>query len=465
MSHELRTPLNAVLGFTQIMQRDASLAVPHQEYINIINRSGEHLLELINDILEMTKIESGRIIYQESSFDLWLFLTDIERMLRVKSASKNIDLSFSWTPSVPQFISTDKGKLRQILINLIGNAIKFTQAGSVSLVVDTHCPEAPELELHPEQSYLSFRIQDTGVGIAPEEQPQLFEPFSQTSSGLQSGEGTGLGLPISRKFVQLMGGDLQVFSQVNQGSLFVFWIRYQPSAALGLDSSSRFANTVRTLDLSSSRSKPKILAVEDHATNRLLLVKMLTDMGFEVQEAENGKVAIERWRSWQPDLILMDMRMPVMDGYTATQSIKESPEGQGTIIIALTASAFEEQRQQILNAGCDDFIRKPFQAETLLETIARYLKVELRSETGTEPYALAPVPSPDLPCPELDLPSQVKSQSEDWLGRLHQAASQGNDDYLFALLEELPPNQDSLKQQLKELVMDFRFDRILELVA
>jgi signal transduction histidine kinase/NO-binding membrane sensor protein with MHYT domain/DNA-binding NarL/FixJ family response regulator len=480
MSHELRTPLNAVLGFTQLMQRDSSLANVHQDYLNIINRSGEHLLELINDILEMTKIESGRISYHQTTFDLWTFLNDLERMLRIRAENKGLRFAVECAPIVPQFITTDKGKLRQILINLLGNAIKFTEMGTVSLHVEAGLP--PEVALEPllgaaltpdpNQCYLTFRIEDTGVGIGADELDQLFQPFSQTRSGLQSGEGTGLGLPISRKFIQLMGGDIQVSSVVNQGSTFLFFIPYQPgrSELQGprLSTVSAGSNSMEQpfiqRKIKALPNRPKILAVEDNATNRLLLVEMLTTMGFEVREAENGREAIELWEVWHPDLILMDMRMPVMDGYQATQEIKKRPADQSTIIIALTASAFEEQRQHILNVGCDDFIRKPFQAEVLLETIAHSLNLELESilDPAHHPSTRGKIAPSSLT--EFKIADHLKQQSLPWLEQLQQAASQGSDDRLLDLLEELPEDQEVLKQQIKALVMDFRFDRILELV-
>jgi len=457
------------------MQRDSSLANQQQDYINIINRSGEHLLELINDILEMTKIESGRISYHENIFDFWIFLKDLEQMLRVRADSKNLKLSFKYDRDVPQFITTDKGKLRQILINLLGNALKFTDTGTVSLRVRSGLvPEISTGELigNDDRFYLTFEVEDTGVGIHPDEIGQLFKPFSQSSSGLQSGEGTGLGLPISRKFIQLMGGDIRVSSVVNQGSQFLFFIPYQPvtteyqkpSRIPAASGSSQEHRALQYQHIKSLPIRPKILAVEDNATNRLLLVKMLTAMGFEVQEAENGQVAIDLWESWCPDLILMDMRMPVLDGYRATQEIKKRPGGESTIIIALTASAFEEQRQQILNVGCDDFVRKPFNADALLETIARYLNLEILPQKLDHSSPTISV-SPTVVFTEFDCVTHLKSQSSPWLEKLYQAASQGSDDRLLTLLEELPAEEAPLKQHLKTLVLDFRFDRILELVA
>jgi two-component system sensor histidine kinase/response regulator len=484
MSHELRTPLNAILGFTQLMQRDLSLTTQNQDYINIINRSGEHLLELINDILEMTKIESGRVAFHASTFDLCVFLTDLERMLRVKAESKQLQLILSCDPDVPQFITTDKGKLRQVLINLLGNGIKFTHTGFVALRVRKgRSLPSPASSPSPktivgadaEVEYLSFIVEDTGMGIEPEELNKLFQPFSQTRSGLQSGEGTGLGLPISHKFVHLMGGDFQVISHAGKGSQFQFYIRYVPAQpAPSLTDSTAFQSAL-TLP-PSIQPQPKILAVEDHQTNRLFLVKMLKSMGFQVKEAENGQEAIDLWQTWQPDIILMDMRMPIMDGYTATQQIKSTPEGQKTIIIALTASAFEEQRQTILTVGCDDFVRKPFRANTLFNVLCHHLKITIDSTPlgdRSQPYIAASdrlsftsyTPTPFDQNPGRDLVEPLAAQSADWRQQIQKAAAQGSDDRLLELLAQLPDEQSDLKKQLKELVMDFRFDRILELVA
>jgi len=486
MSHELRTPLNSILGFTQLMQKDLSLTAQNQDYINIVNRSGEHLLELINDILEMTKIESGRVTFHASTFDLYVFLTDLERMLRVKAESKQLKLIFTCDPGVPQFITTDKGKLRQVLINLLGNGIKFTHQGFVSLRVkkgrslslENDSQTSPNLDLQAnlkanylETDYLSFIVEDTGMGIESEELNKLFQPFSQTRSGLQSGEGTGLGLPISRSFVHLMGGNFHVTSQANKGSQFEFYIRYTPAQPVPLLTDSPPLQSALTLPAS---LQPKILAVEDHSTNRLFLVKMLKSMGFQVQEAENGQEAIDLWQIWQPDLILMDMRMPVMDGYTATQHIKSTPEGQKTIIIALTASAFEEQRQTVLTAGCDDFVRKPFRANTLFNVLCHHLKIAVDSTENKQQSPMAEndrpsftryTPDPLDQTSPMDWSEPLAAQSSDWRQQIQNAAAQGSDDRLLELLEQLPDDRSELKKQLRELVMDFRFDRILELVA
>ena len=342
-----------------------------------------------------------------------------------------------------------------------------------SLSISNESQTSPNLDLETDLAakYLSFIVEDTGMGIESEELNKLFQPFSQTRSGLQSGEGTGLGLPISRNFVHLMGGDFHVTSQAEKGSQFEFYIRYIPAQPVPSLTDSPPLQPALTLPAS---LQPKILAVEDHSTNRLFLVKMLKGMGFQVKEAENGQEAIDLWQTWQPDLILMDMRMPVMDGYTATQHIKSTPEGQKTIIIALTASAFEEQRQTVLTAGCDDFVRKPFRANTLFNVLCHHLKIAVDSPENKNHSPMAENDRPsftsyistplDQTSP-MDWSKPLAAQSPDWRQQIQNAAAQGSDDRLLELLEQLPDDRSELKKQLRELVMDFRFDRILELVA
>jgi GAF domain-containing protein/DNA-binding response OmpR family regulator/HPt (histidine-containing phosphotransfer) domain-containing protein len=371
MSHELRTPLNAILGFTQLMSRDNSLNFDQQENLSIINRSGEHLLTLINDVLEMSKIEAGQTTLHENSFDLYRLLDSIQEMLEIKAAEKSLQLIFERPTNLPQFICTDESKLRQVLINLLGNAIKFTQQGivilRVSVVSSQFCPVNST-----EQLTLQFEIEDTGPGIAPEEINNLFEPFAQTETGRKSQEGTGLGLPISRKFVKLMGGDISVTSTVGIGTIFNFHIQVKPGESSAIQP---VKIEQRIIGLAPGQRNYRILVVEDKWANRQLLVQLLLPLGFEVKEAADGQEAIALLESWSPDLIWMDMRMPVMDGYAATKAIRAKNWTKPPIIIALTANAFEEERMIALSIGCDDFVRKPFQENTILEKIAEYLGV------------------------------------------------------------------------------------------
>lgn len=387
MSHELRTPLNAILGFTQLMNRHSSLSPQHQEHLSIINQAGEHLLSLINDILEMSKIEAGRTVFNPSSFHLISFLSNLEAMLKVQAQSKGLNLKFELDSNLPKMIKSDESKLRQILINMLGNAIKFTNSGWVTLraklepyINNNFLKNSSIFAETP--SILCIEIADTGSGIAPSEMKQLFEPFSQTETGRKSQEGTGLGLPISRKFVQLMGGDIHVSSTVGVGTVFSFEIQIVQLNATPEPPAQTFRQVI---GLDCDQERYRILVVDDAVNNRRFLVTLLSEIGFEVREAENGQEAIALWSSWDPDLICMDMRMPVLDGYQATQQIKASLKGQETVIIALTASAFEEERQGILSCGCDDFLHKPFREEVLLEKISNHLGVSYRYAQNNPP--------------------------------------------------------------------------------
>ena len=511
MSHELRTPLNAILGFTQLLNRDSSLRSDQRNHLDIINRSGEHLLELINDVLQMSQIEAGRTTLNRSSFDLYRLLNTLEDMLRLKANAKGLQLIFERTNDVPQYVNTDESKLRQVLINLLGNAIKFTTEGSVTLrvclgdgragdtgnrfsVYDSQIISSKEQKTNNKgQITIIFEIEDTGPGIAPEELDKLFEAFTQTATGRDSQEGTGLGLPISRKFVQLMGGNITVSSKLDQGSVFSFDIQVTLAESY---ESKHYQPHRQVISLAPNQPKYRLLVVEDKLTNRQLLVKLLTTIGFEVREAENGQGAIEMWENWQPHLILMDMRMPVMDGYEATKIIKakerEQLKRQGsreqgaggdiynsqftiphspfpipekkttnTIIIALTANAFEEQRINILTAGCDEFIPKPFQEEVLLEAIAKYLGVCYIYE---EPVVVNKQVSSATTYSTQALDFYLSQMPDEWIAKLQKSAILGFDDQIFQLIAEIPETLTPLRQTLVDWSHDYRFDKVVDLI-
>ncbi len=363
MSHELRTPLNAILGFAQLLGLDPALTPTQHDQLDIIHRSGEHLLALINDVLNVAKIEAGRTTLNAADFDLHQMLLTLEEMFLLLVKSKRLDLVFERAADVPRVVKTDERKLRQVLINLLSNAIKFTERGRVVLRAAYLDGPAPRL---------SFAVEDTGSGFAGAERELLFEPFGQTESGRRASEGTGLGLPISRGFVELMGGELRARSTLGQGSTFSFEIGVEQAA------DGEFAAPPpvrRVVGLAEGQPSYRILVAEDKPESRKLLVTLLEQVGFEVREATNGQEAVACWQEWQPHLIWMDLQMPVVNGYEAAQQIKGATQGQATVIIALTASAFEEERSVVLSAGCDDFMRKPFRAEELLETMAHHLGV------------------------------------------------------------------------------------------
>ncbi|MEG4403568.1 GAF domain-containing protein [Microcoleus sp. MON2_D5] len=514
MSHELRTPLNAILGFSQVMVRDPSLNNQHQQHLEIINRAGEHLLALINDILEMSKIEAGRSQLNESSFNLMRLLKTLEEMFRLKAKSKKLQLNLEVGDGVPDFVSGDEGKLRQILINLVGNALKFTEIGSVTLRVkkkveeslgaetaefsDTqtkligagceHCESlavetaaiqrkpgwctgfnhsknladcdcADAHDLHPELLRLQFEIEDTGLGIAAEEMNKLFEPFEQTKTGQKSQQGTGLGLPISRKFVQMMGGDITVSSTPELGSKFAFDIQINLATASEINI---LKPQKKVMGLAPNQPEYRILVVDDRADNCLVIERLLSPLGILVREARDGQEAIAVWEDWQPHLIWMDMQMPVMDGYEATRKIKAHPLGKQTVIVALTASAFEEERQTILGAGCDDFMRKPFEAKILFAKMEKFLGVRYIYEESVD----APLEKESEisgVTSNQSVESQLGQMPHEWVEKISQAAHECCDNKIIKLIEELPREFAVAAQVLTTLVEDFLFDDIIEL--
>lgn len=480
MSHELRTPLNAILGFTQVMIRDPFLSTDQLENLRIINRSGEHLLDLINDVLDMSKIEAGIITISETSFDLYRLLDTLEEMFHFKAEKKGLKLRFTVHPDVPHYIKADEKKLRICLINLLGNAIKFTENGSVTLRVNLGGIESKPGLVHTtfsegEPFPITFEVEDTGVGIAPEEIDSLFDAFVQSEAGRKSAEGTGLGLTITRKFVQLLKGNITAVSALNKGTIFKFNI--QISRADAYEVIEQPLQRVSTLE--ADQGSYRILVVDDTQENRLLLVKLLQPIGFEVLEAENGEQALTLWDSWQPHLILLDTRMPVIDGMEVAIQIRakerekqekslinhQSPiNSYHTVIIALTASAFEERRDEIIAAGCDDFVRKPFQEQVIFEKMTeflgvRYIYEQLPPVINTTPglrYFISERPDSFF----LPLLGQMPLN---WVQQLNQAANEVNEDLVCQLIEKIPEDFVALGDALKDLLEDFRLDRIVRI--
>ncbi|NUM45890.1 MAG: PAS domain S-box protein [Anaerolineales bacterium] len=441
MSHELRTPLNAILGFSQLMARDQSLAPDQQENLQIIVRSGEHLLALINDILELSKIEAGRTALRETTFDLHNLLGDLEDMFHLRAANKGLHIILDQAEALPRYIRADEGKLRQVMINLIGNAVKFTKEGGVSIRART---------MEENESYrLRIEVEDSGPGIAREEQAGLFKAFVQTQAGVDVKEGTGLGLSISQQFVQLMGGEIRVESESGQGSIFSFEVPIQLASASDLivEKPPR-----KVIGIEPGQPAYRLLVVEDREENRRLLVRLLRPFGFEIREAVNGQEGIEIWEAWDPHFIWMDMRMPVMGGYEATQHIKATLKGQGTVIVALTASAFEEDRAMILSAGCDDFISKPFREAEIFEMLTKYLGIRfLYQDTQTE---LLPAPASSGEIGLDGIPSGLLTQ-------LHHATVQADIDRVVALIGQIEPFNPQAARGLAELAQNFEYNQII----
>lgn len=472
MSHELRTPLNVILGLTQLLNLDRTLTAECQRYLETIGNSGEHLLELINDVLEMSKIEAGELRFHESTFNLHYLLNSLRDMLHIRATSKGLQLKFEYNPNLPQVIKTDEGKLRQILINLLGNAIKFTPQGSVILrvaVVDNYLSIISEEERRTDEQgriTILFEVEDTGSGIAPEELKHLFKPFQQTRTGLKATEGTGLGLAISQKYAQMLGGRIIARSQLGIGSIFSFHISAVPASTIELENKYPTISG-KAIGLAPQQPNYRILIAEDHPTNRLLLTKLLASVGFELREATNGQEAIDIWQTWKPNLIFMDMRMPLMNGREATEQIRAlekqniAKEITRTRILALTASAFAEQREEMLGAGCDDFICKPFKAQEIFEKIAHYLNVEYLYEKASDSISEQHLQSEPPPILEANL---LQVMSSTWIDRLHLAANQGNDVEALKLIKEIPAEYTILARALKNLAENFQFEKIINAI-
>ena len=374
MSHEIRTPMSAILGYAQLMLRDSSLGIEAKANLKIIGRSGEHLLALINDVLDMSKIEAGRVELNPATFSLVRLLSDLEAMFRLRTGAKGLRFEMSLDGEAVPYVVTDEGKVRQVLINLLGNAVKFTQIGQIKLLATLEQRDADQL-------WLSTRVEDTGSGIADEDQRKLFESFSQTRSGVDSLQGTGLGLAISQKCARLMGGDITVTSKPGNGSVFRFEIpigRGQAGVAL-----KRVAPR-RVIAIRTGQEAPKILVVDDHLENRDWLMKLLTSVGFSVRSAGNGETAIRLWEEWNPQLILMDVHMPVMDGLEATRRIKADPRGKETFIVVLTASATDGDRRAVAQSGADGFVAKPCHEDELLEKMRTLLSIAYDYEETSE---------------------------------------------------------------------------------
>jgi signal transduction histidine kinase/CheY-like chemotaxis protein/streptogramin lyase len=462
ISHELRTPMNAIMGFSQLLlksadqPKDGRIPLSHEqvENVEIIHKSGEHLLGLINDVLEMSKIEAGRTTINEDSFDLYDLLFSLEDMFRFRALEKGLSLDVEIGPKIPRYINFDQGKLRQILMNLLGNAVKFTQEGGIVLNVEIADSKLHNKNITEFKSFvLKISITDTGLGINPEELESLFKPFVQASSS-QNNEGTGLGLSISRQYAELLGGTLTATSQEKGGSTFTLHIPVLEVDASEIMTSSQ---SRRVTGIASGQDQFRVLIVDDKEINRILLVKLLEPLGFLVSEAENGKEALNIFEQWNPNIILMDMRMPVMDGYEATRRIKSSTKGHAVVVIAVTASALEEDRDIILSEGCDGYIRKPFREQEIFDAMEKHLGIQFIYED-----ALASELQSISILADYDMTSELADISDDEFASLKDAVVMGDVEKIIIWIDRFGSSSNNLSLKLKELTDQYAFSQILE---
>lgn len=452
MSHELRTPLNAILGFSELMKRDKYVTQKQLRNLEIIGHSGEHLLSLINNVLEFSKIEAGQFDLNHENFNFQDFLLGLEDMFRLKARQKNLSLHFHRETDVPGVICADQNKLRQILINLLGNAVKFTHHGQIRLNVRSQRADEKK-----EGKYrLFFEVADTGIGIAKKQHDKIFDAFFQATEQQTVHQGTGLGLPITQSYVHMMGGNMLVYSELGKGTTFSFDIPVEP---IGADPIGPTASGGRVIGLTPGKQPPRQLVVEDNPLNRELLVKLLQEVGFEVREAVNGQEAIDVWKQWKPDVIWMDMRMPVMDGYEAANRIKGQTMGSDsdTVIIALTANAFETERRKALVKGCDDFIRKPFRENEIFEMLSIHLGVEFVYDAKEErKISSTAITDSDMHQAIDTLPETLRSEFKAAVDRV-------DFDKTVILLEGIQAENEALANALAEPVNGYQFDILQKL--
>lgn len=449
MSHELRTPLNAILGFSQLMNSSPQLPSKDQEYIKIINRSGQQLLHLINEVLDISKIEAGKMGLTLEELDLFELIYSLQETLSIKTINKDLKIIFDLDPHLPQYIRTDKHKLTSILANLIGNAIKFSDRGNITTTVKGKLIDTKKIDL-------IITVEDQGVGIASQEIGQLFGTFVQTESGKNSGQGSGLGLAISKHFINLMGGDITVSSKVNFGSKFSFNIIAEVASAEEI-SEKEFPTPAILLE--PKEYEHRILIVDDDEANLSLMTQILQPVGFKVRGATSGIKALEQWQVWQPDLIFMDLRMPMMDGYETIRQIRhreKTSSSRRVRIIVLTAATLDHEGEVIKKIGCDDFLRKPIDKNIIYKKIADHL--ELKYNYSTEPLHsgdFSPLPQPKLTADDLLV------MPAPWREEIYFAALSARTKKIVELIKQIPSENNYLTTNLTNLVNQLQFEKIM----
>ncbi|MES9858017.1 MAG: ATP-binding protein [Sedimenticola sp.] len=449
MSHELRTPLNAVLGFSQIMQSEVGLNSAQKSNLEIINRSGYHLLRLINDVLDMSKIEAGKTHLEVEDFDLGELLREVIDMMRIRAQNKGLQLQLDQSSEFPRYIQGDASKIRQILINLLSNAVKFTDRGEVTLRLDADRIDAGWITLHG-------KVVDSGRGINSEDIERIFQPFKQLADAIEQ-RGTGLGLSITRQFVELMNGRVSATSQPGEGSTFHFYIKVEQGNPSKVQAGGK-REVRKVIGLQDTRQEWRILIAEDHKENQQLLQQLLEQAGFQVRVAGDGEKTVQAFLEWHPHFIWMDRRMPRMDGLTATKCIHELPGGKDVKIAALTASVFKEERALIMAVGSDDYVRKPYRPEEIFECMAKHLGIQYcYEEVSATPSVAATI--------ELITPERLSALPKDLLEALDNATTLLDLDLLHQVLERIDSIDPELTVVLRQLVDGFDLGTLKRLLV
>lgn len=461
MSHEIRTPLNAILGHCQLMVRDSSITPKQRESVQTINRSGEHLLALINEVLEMSKIESGCASFNPIDFDLYRLLEDLEMMFRTRIETKGLQFEVSRSGQLPRHVVGDQAKIRQALVNLLDNAVKFTDRGGVILRVFSRNGHKPEEGGDGSDSttigsiQLTLEVEDTGVGISEHDRPRVFQPFEQFGTGKNVDCGTGLGLAITKEYICVMEGTISVTSRAGQGTVFRMVIPVSPGSKRACDDNKC---KLRVVTVEPGQPHFRILVVDDIQTNREILSSMLRAVGLDVRTADNGEQAVEVFSEWYPHAVLMDMKMPIMDGRQATKKIRSLPNGDRTVIIAVSAGVWEEERKTILADGSDDFIRKPFREEDVLSILHRHLGIKYLYEQYDEDRRTT---SPEEHRGRQVLPS-FEGFPADLIAQLSEAAQSLDIDTLNSLLPQVVKRNQFTAEAMGRLLKSYEFEALIE---
>ena len=448
MSHELRTPLNAILGYAQILSDSKTLDPNTRDKIKIINKSGEHLLGLINTVLDLSKIEAGKMEIVASGFDLLDLLQQIYDMFRLRAESKDLKLSFEANAAVPRYVFADEAKIRQCLINVVGNAVKFTENGGVDVNIS-----------RDEDGQTRFTIRDTGRGIPKDKIATILEPFSQIHAQLNTEGGTGLGLSITKSFVEMMGGKIGVESEQGRGSTFTITLPLEEVESIASEKDS--GPPRRILGIKNGKTA-KILIVDDNPVNRDVAREILAPIGFVLDETDSGAGAIHKTVSWLPDAVLMDIRMPGVNGVEATKIIRSTEAGKNVKILAVTASAFDQNREEFLNNGCDGYLAKPYKALNLLEEIAFHLGLEYEYEYFEPEFGHD---SPETPASEFRIEDVLAAVTSEFLTEFENYILDGRLDELPALIDALnKPELACFSQLVRQKADDYDYDGVEKLL-
>jgi signal transduction histidine kinase/DNA-binding response OmpR family regulator len=502
MSHEIRTPMNAILGYAGILQRDADLPPNYRQAVDTIENSGNHLLALINDVLDLSKIEAGRLELHETDFNLNGLIDTLSTMFQMRCEQKGLDWRVEWqiehgfteytdNPNIPiiraissprLLVHGDEGKLRQVLINLLGNSVKFTEAGEIVLRISESTArevgspnlfgysgirESADQPLHVSHfthhaSRFTFEVIDTGVGISPQAQAKIFDPFYQVEQTAQKG-GTGLGLAIAKRYIELMGGELDVESpplnppqfggeiKGGRGSRFFFTIPLPPAVSDTIAEPSQWSDVTRLAE----GYHVKALVADDTEVNRIVLSRILSELGVEVLEAENGQQAVQMFREHKPDIVFMDIRMPVMDGMEAAQQIMKEFGKDQFKLVAISASTLKHEQEEYLQAGFDDFIGKPFRFERVCECLAQLLEVEFETDEADEREEQL-LETPQVTLPEEFL-TQLKAAAKGY--RVTELKEHLNE------IEKLGLAGQQLAKRLSELIFRYDMDTVLKILS